>query len=51
MKTSLAALRAENAQLQAKLAEANDFLKSVSGGASSSLEAQTLKLQLEMKDE
>jgi len=48
---SLAALRAENAQLQAKLAEANDFLKSVSGGASSSLETQTLKLQLEMKDE
>jgi chromosome segregation ATPase len=47
----LAALLEENSQLHAKLAGANDFLKSMSLGASSSLETQTLKIQLEMKDE
>jgi DNA repair exonuclease SbcCD ATPase subunit len=45
----LEVLLEENSQLHAKLAEANDFLKSMS--SMSPLETKTLKIQLEMKDE
>ncbi len=41
----------ENAELEQKLAEANDFLKGMATGGNSSLEVQTLKIQLELKDE
>ena len=41
----------ENAELEKKLAEANDFLKGMNAGVSSTLEVQTLKIQLELKDE
>jgi len=41
----------ENQELQSKLVEANEFLKSMSVQGSSSIEAQRLTIELEMKNE